>query len=325
MKFKHFLIGLILLLIFFLTGESIRKERKTDVPGPNFQLNHFFLNNDVLEVGVNLNWGGAIDFISYFGGPNIVDRGIPDPGRAIQVSLYDGDDYYEPNKNWTGQWGWNPVQAGDRYLNVSGAMDYHAETQNLIYTKCAPLEWNGTGVSDIILEQWVSLEHEIAIRISYKITHIGDDSHAASRQEFPCVYLKIPFIVPSVVVYQEDFPWTNDNIKMFQQKVNAGELIYSTENWVSLVDYQGYGITLFTQTKDKNWFNLERWQKEEYFPMNLIAAHTIFGLNDPDSKSNHNFPTNIYEVTVFLIFGHWQEARKIIYTEHFKKEMAQLK
>lgn len=325
MKFKHFLICLILLLIFSLTAESIRKERKTDVPDPNFQLNHLFLNNGALKIGINLNWGGAIDFISYFGGPNIVDRGVPDSGRAIQISLYDGNDDYSKD-NWRGEWGWNPVQAGDRYLNVSGVINYDDKIENLIYTKCAPLEWSGKGVSDIIVEQWVSLQHQTAIKITYKITHTGDDSHTATRQEFPCVYLKTPFIVPYIVVYQGDLPWTNDiNVEMFQQKVNAGELIYSTENWISLVDYQGYGITLHTQTKDENWFNLERWQKYNSFPMNLVAAHTIFGLNDPDFKSDHNFPTNIYETTVFLIFGHWQEARKIIYLESLKRETVQLK
>lgn len=301
-----------MLLIFFPTAGSIRKERKTKAPDQNFQLDHFFLNNGVLEVGVNLIWGGAIDYISYYGSPNIVDRGTPDPGRAIQISLWDGDDYYSKDC-WRGEWGWNPVQAGDRYLKVSGVIEATEITENLIYTKCCPLEWGGSGPSDIILEQWVSLEYQAAIKINYKVFHFGDDYHAAARHEFPCVYLKTPLIIPDVVVYQGEFPWTKDmNVEIFQQREEG--LIYSSENWVSLVDYDGYGITLYTQTEEWNRFNAGRVQREAVFPLTIIQAHTKFDIE----------PQEVHQTTVFLIFGHWQEAREIIYTEHFKKEAAQL-
>jgi len=283
-------------------------EFKIETSNLNLSSNHLYINNNTLKVGVNLNWGGAIDYISYKGGPNIVERGLPDPGRAIQVSLYDGHDYYEPGANWYGEWGWNPVQAGDRNGRVSGYISYD-RFRNIVYVKSRPLEWNGTGPSDIFIEEWISFlsQYPNVIQLSYKITHFGNDHHAGTWQELPCIYLKPTLNIPQVVVYQGAAPWTNDKkgIKRFTQAINIPEKIYSSENWVALIDeLNESGVIVYSKSEFKTSFALEnRRSGAPALPINLIGVHSWFSI-----PSGFDYQTDVY-----LIFGNWKEARRIIY------------
>jgi len=300
MNISKWLLVISIFILIFCSCKFLTLPTTDDL---NFDSKSLVLNNGTLKVSVNLNWGGAIDFISYQGGPNLVDRGVPDGGREIQVSLYDGNAYYDSvnNNNWYGQWGWNPVQAGDRKGSVTGHVDA-SKNGNLIYVRCRPLEWNGSGPSDIILEQWLSLEYQKAIKIHYRTTHVGNDYHAAGWQEFPCAYFKPTWSIPYIVIYQGNSLWTDDDsgIKKFPQPANM-DSITSSENWIALVGEDNCGVTLYSQARDPVRFCLGVGRNGNTIPMNLIAAHTYFN------------PSGIYEATVFLVLGNWQEARKIIY------------
>src|SRR5262252_6025751 len=72
-----------------------------------------FLDNGVIKVGVDLDEGGVITYLSKSGDTrNVVNDWAP--GRQIGQSYYSG-----PNPYGGAPWPWNPVGSGDGYLDTS--------------------------------------------------------------------------------------------------------------------------------------------------------------------------------------------------------------
>jgi len=96
-----------------------------------------YLDNGQVKVGVDLNLGGAITWLSRGKGENMVNS--YDYGRQIQMSYYSGPVPYEtagqkPANHWK-HLGWNPVQAGDDFHHGSKVLE-HTNDGRIIHVKC---------------------------------------------------------------------------------------------------------------------------------------------------------------------------------------------
>src|SRR4051812_45885470 len=86
-----------------------------DPPRPPNRPRTSFLDNGTLRLGVDLDVGGAITYLSLSGKErNVVNSW--DWGRQIQMSYYSGPVPFvvgakRPAKHWQ-HLGWNPIQAG---------------------------------------------------------------------------------------------------------------------------------------------------------------------------------------------------------------------
>ncbi|HEX8391738.1 MAG TPA: hypothetical protein VF665_05195, partial [Longimicrobium sp.] len=153
------------------------------------------------RIGLDRRWGGAIAEVS-LNGVNMVNA--YDPGREVQLSLYDGD---EPGGDLCGgcegKWPWNPVHAGDRHGHGSEVLLAQAGDSSL-YVVTRPLHWlpegrggaPGTpGPSDMLYAMRVSVVPGSpgAFHVQYRATHMGRDTHGAAAQEVPAVYVNRGF------------------------------------------------------------------------------------------------------------------------------------
>ena len=92
---------------------------------------------DTVRVGLDTSWGGAIVLVTY-NGEEFVNRS--DPGREVQIAVWDGEQKYDPCAGCSGSFGWNPVQAGDHYHHGSSLISDSLASDHL-YTRTRPIEW----------------------------------------------------------------------------------------------------------------------------------------------------------------------------------------
>ena len=102
-----------------------------------------YLDNGTLKVGVDLDLGGAITYLSPSGRDlNLINS--YDWGRQVQMSHYSGPvpfvkDGKEPKKEWAGL-GWNPIQSGDCHGKRSKVLE-HGNDGKVLHVKCIPMQW----------------------------------------------------------------------------------------------------------------------------------------------------------------------------------------
>jgi len=157
---------------------------------------------DVARIGLRKSWGGAITEASLNGVDYVNDD---NPGRQIQVSLWDGNAKYDEA---AGFWQWNPVEAGDHFYHGSPLLEARLAAES-IYTRTQPIHWAPENISSVIgpllgdayIEKWVSVVpgHHRAFKVHYRITHFGTDAHANMLQELPVMYVNPN--VPNIVYY----------------------------------------------------------------------------------------------------------------------------
>ena len=172
------------------------------------------IDNGTIRVGVETRCGGTVAEI-VIGGQNLINN-FDCTGRQVQAALYDGNAWYDSCAGCTGVWGWDPVQGGDKYNAGSPVLLQESDAQS-IHILTRPLEWNpddkGGGAgrpvsSDVSIEEWVSFvaADPHAVRLHYKITHLGSDTHANTFQEFPAVYVNRGY--DHFIYYTGTLPWT---------------------------------------------------------------------------------------------------------------------
>src|SRR3954462_10017281 len=151
-----------------------------------------YLDNGTIKLGVDLNLGGAVTYLSKSGDAlNLINSW--DWGRQVQMSFYAGPVPFTPNgkqpaKEWRGL-GWNPIQAGDHFGNRSKTVE-HANDGKTLYVKCVPMQWpldNEPG--ECTFETWYSLEGN-AVRVRCRLVNARSDKTQwpARMQELPAVY-----------------------------------------------------------------------------------------------------------------------------------------
>ena len=246
-----------------------------------------YLDNGIVKVGVDLEWGGAISVIMHQG-MNLVDN--HDTGRLAQVAFYNDD---------SGTW--DPVQGGDVFNQGSPVLDYTAES-NLIYTKTHPRNWKTGVLTDTHVEQWVSLEGK-SVKVRYKFTHFGTDTYTFHDQEFPCAYINSRLY--RLITYTDGAPWTDGGIGEFSiPQTDPGTPnteFYPTEYWASFVDDSDFGLTLYSPDHTPKWaahrFTIDT--KPSYLV--TIDQFTIE-------------PGTVEEATEYFIVGNYPDARSIVYS-----------
>lgn len=209
-----------------------------------------FLDNGQVRIGMDLNLGGAVTFISSREHPgNIINSA--DLGRQIQMSHYSGPWPFEvegkkPNPAWAGL-GWNPIQTGDCYMNPSKVLE-HRNTGKELYIKCIPMQWPLNNVpGDCVFETWTTLDGPV-IHMRCRCTNHRSDKtrYHPCPQELPAVYAISKLW--RLMSYTGDKPFTGDKLTHVTNdwhKPWPWTRFTATERWAALVDDNGWGLGVF--------------------------------------------------------------------------------
>jgi hypothetical protein len=271
-----------------------------------------YLDNGEIRIGVNLDLGGAITYLSKSGSQvNLINS--YDWGRQVQMSHYSGPVPFtpggkQPNKAWAGL-GWNPIQSGDCFGNRSRVVESRNDGKRL-YVKCIPMQWplnNEPG--ECTFECWIHMQGHAAQVRSRMVNHRSDKTQYPGRdQELPAVYTNGPWY--RLITYSGDHPFTGEALSQI-----PGRFPWSgwqaTENWAALVNDEGWGLGV--------------WHPGVYSFIGGFAGKP--GAGGPkdgptgyiaplhDEIIDHNIE---YEYRYVLILGSLEEIRQYVY-EHSPK------
>jgi hypothetical protein len=270
---------------------------------------------DVARIGLNMLWGGSIVEVD-LNGTNFVNE--DGTGREVQAAQWDGAAQYDNCAGCTGVFGWNPVQAGDKWNNGSPVLAQTVAADS-IYVNTQPIQWNpddkGGGpntpvLGDTYVEQTISAvtSHAFSFKVHYKVTHFGTDQHANALQEFPAVYVNLGY--DQFLTDMSTSPWTNSVLTPVTMPFlpTFGPTLYSSEHWGAFVDSNDNGLTVFVPGMSN-------------YVGGFAAAGDSgpfgFGTNYFDPHTNFSFsPNSILEGDVYLVAGDVKHARQVIYDLH---------
>jgi Bacterial Ig domain len=270
---------------------------------------------DVARIGLNLLWGGSIVEVS-LNGTNFVNE--DGTGREVQAAQWDGAAQYDNCAGCTGVFGWNPVQAGDKWNNGSPVLA-QTEAADSICVKTQPLQWNpddkGGGpntpvLGDTYVEQTASsvTSHAFSFKVHYKVTHFGTDQHANALQEFPAVYVNLGY--NQFLTDMSTSQWMNSVLTPVTMPFlpNFGPTLYSSEHWGAFVDGNGDGLTIFVPGMSNyvGGFAAAGDPGPFGFGTNYFNPHTNFSFG----------PNSVLEGDVYLVAGDVTHARQVIYDLH---------
>ncbi len=212
-------------------------------PVPEVASKQKFIENGKIKIGVDLSSGGSVFWFSELpDGPNLLNHA--DRGRFIQQSYYGKPD----GSLWVKKpWRWNPVQGGD-YKHKPAKLLEVKETPGTLYVRSIPVNWaGGEDIEECRMEEWITLSDNIA-RIRFRFTYRGTETHPASHQELPAVF--VDYALPDLVYYKDAEPWTGKPITKRQPGwPNEYEAI--TENWAGFVGADGRGVGMLFPGTDR--------------------------------------------------------------------------
>lgn len=208
-----------------------------------------YLDNGVVKVGVDLQRGGAIVFLSRDGGENLINNF--DLGRQVQLSFFSGPVPFtvagqQPAKHWA-HIGWNPIQSGDDFKNTSRVLAHENDGRTLHVT-CQPMQWALNHVpGDCTFDVWIELEGPV-VKARARLNNARTDrtAYPARLQELPAVYANAAF--HRVISYTGASPFTGEAVAEVPKP--AGQHPWSfwigTEGWSALLDVKNHGLGLIT-------------------------------------------------------------------------------
>lgn len=207
------------------------------------QAQTLYLDNGTLRLGVGLDAGGGITFLqNTTDGRNLIN--IHDQGRMVQQSYYSGPRPYDPYDNqspsWS-NWPWNPVQAGDAYLNQSEILSYQTNA-NQIYVETRPLQWALNNVpTEATMESWYTLDGNV-VKVRSRLNNQRSDTnqYSALSQELPAVYTV--GTLNNLYSYTGNNPFTNDAVSELTKVPPPWTQWNGTENWAAYVDDSDFGL-----------------------------------------------------------------------------------
>jgi hypothetical protein len=212
-----------------------------------------YLDNGVVRVGVDLNLGGAIVYLSPAPGTGVERNVINswDWGRQVQMSYYSGPvpftiDGKRPAPNWAGL-GWNPIQAGDDFGHGSKTIA-HSNDGKTLYVKCVPMQWPLDNVpGECTFESWLTLDGPV-LKARCRINNQRADTtqYPGRTQELPAVYTNGPYY--KLMTYTGDKPFSNDRLSRIEHAMTpTGPWAHWTasENWAALVNDDDWGLGVY--------------------------------------------------------------------------------
>jgi hypothetical protein len=210
-----------------------------------------FLDNGVIRLGVDLNIGGSITWLSRSGSDlNLVNS--YDFGRQIQMSYYSGPVPYvvgdkQPKPEWA-HIGWNPIQVGDAFGNGSNTVESSNDGKQ-IHVRCIPMHWPLDNVpGECFYDCWLTLEGPVVHARARLENHRPDHTQYRARlQELPAIYTNGPWY--RLMTYTGDRPFTNDApTRIIKPKGEKGPWSrwIGTESWAALIDDNDFGLGVFS-------------------------------------------------------------------------------
>jgi len=264
------------------------------------------IENGLIKVGVNGRYGGAIAYLSTAGGTNMVNN--YDLGRQFQIALYGGPNDYSKNgfPAWAGL-GWNPIQAGDTYGNVSEVVAFDKQP-NQLYVKTIGKQFALNNVpGEATTEHWISLSGNVVkVHARIELSRSDRTQYQARTQEFPCMYVNGTY--NNIYTYQGNNPYSNASLTKLTPPTPMEYLRPVTEPWMAAVDKNGFGVGLFAP------YNYQ-WTKAffgddltggEFSSSSAYVANTRFELLD------HNI---VHEWDYELVVGNINDIRNYVYKQ----------
>lgn len=261
--------------------------------------------SDVARIGLETNWGGSIVEVS-LNGINFVNR--HDTGREVQPSYRDGDNL-----------SYNPTLGGDDVDQGSPTLA-STVTPDSLFMQAQPLQWyseaygGGSGhpvLGDVLVEQTVAAvtTEPHTFKVHIKATHVGNDLHTLTGQEFPAVYTNRDY--NRFVTYTGSSPWTNamTTATLFPNLPAFNPAIYIAERWGALVNSQNQGLIVYVPSVT---------------PYITGFASPSTGSGPTDDWTNYFAPLGnlslgpgfVFEGDFYVIAGDLVAARQTIYRLH---------
>jgi hypothetical protein len=201
--------------------------------GVRAQETWLYFDNGKVRVGINLNAGGSIGWLSKAQSPDNLLNSF-DHGRYVQQSFYGDAD----GSDWNGKpWRYNPVQGGS-WKGVPAVLLEHKETATESYVKTQPRQWaSGLLVEDMVMEQWLKLEGD-QVHLRYRMRYTGKIAHKARHQEMPAV-----FVTPRCDTLVFCDKGTGEVTR--KQPGQPNEYFHTKEPWLAWVDAAQDGMGVY--------------------------------------------------------------------------------
>ena len=227
----------------------------------------YFLQGTRYTLGIDLGWGGTINFVSdsecpISGVTNMINK--HDPGRLVQQSYY-GTGAIEGVFEWgsfngSDKWPYNPVQGGGKGGYPSRIIDFVVDG-NCVYIKAQPLDWGKINyITPSYMENRYIVEDDY-IKVDNRFVDFSGWEHPCRGQEIPAFYT-ISYL-DSFVWYDGIEPWTGDDLSWRHELNFWGDSQYSsecsfrikvpnTETWCAWVSTEDdYGIGVYVPNADR--------------------------------------------------------------------------
>lgn len=267
-----------------------------------------YLDNGKIRVGVNLDLGGAITYVSKSGSDeNLVNNW--DWGRQIQMSFYSGPIPYTPGGKQPAEvWkhiGWNPIQAGDHYRNRSKVIEHHNDGKR-IELKCIPMHWPLDNVpGECVFDSEIELRDQAVLVSCGMVNHRPETTQYSARtQELPAIYTNGPWW--RLMTYTGDKPFSDEALTQVPAKMPWSSF-HPTENWAALVNDQDWGLGVY--------------ERGVYLFSGGFAGKEHSG-GTKDSPTGYLTPLQLdiidsditYRYSYTLILGSLKEIRRYVYS-----------
>ncbi len=213
----------------------------------------FYIENEKYRLGVDLSWGGAINYMADLSCPvegleNMINK--HDAGRLVQQSYYgipDIEGLYDSGVFSDRDWRYNPVQGGDRFANCSVLIDIQV-SENSVYIKSQPQDWSLDGaITPSYMENKYTLYSD-RIEVYNRFVDFSGYPNPATTQELPALYTVSYF--DTLVWYDGAKPWSGD---VLSEKVTNGIVYFresNTETWLAMKGPDGFALGLYVPCAD---------------------------------------------------------------------------